>query len=188
MNKIKNLILWFSNFIAKKNRLKIKNTEEKVLLSKENIKEIKYKRDNIKIKEVKTNFKKCNESEIPKFNSEDINYFVSNSSLDRYSLRVIDEWEDGNDCCNFNKGIKMLDLDSLDIFEERELTYFEELERYQEELEDILGFRYKTIEEIGLEGELRVQLELESLDEDEYKIIHNILIPSYNVRQLKLIQ
>ena len=74
----------------------------------------------------------------------------------------------------------MLDLDSLDIFEERELTYFEELERYEEELEDILGFRYKTIEEIGLEGELRVQLELDLLDEDEYKIIHNILIPSYN--------
>ena len=43
MNKIKNLILWFTNFIAKKNRLKIKNTEKKFFYQKKILKKLSIK-------------------------------------------------------------------------------------------------------------------------------------------------
>lgn len=184
MKKLKNLISWFSSLVTKKNKVKYEDIETEALLSQEvkkaDFNVTNHKENNIKIKELICNFKEDVGLDIPNWNNEDINYFVSNSSLDRYSSNIIDEGKSGNDYYNFNKAIKRLELDSLNIFEGIERNYFEELERYEKELEDIVKFRHKTIEEIGLEGELKVQWELDLLDKDEYKIIHNILIPGHN--------
>ena len=85
-----------------------------------------------------------------------------------------------NDYYNFKKDIKRLGLDSLDLIEDIDIKYYEEIGKYDEEIADLFKLRYKTINEIGLDGELNVQAKLLLLDKNEYKIIHNILIPSYN--------
>ena len=67
----------------------------------------------------------------------------------------------------------------MGLFERIENNYFEEIERYEREIGDLVKFRFQTIEEIGLEAELRVQAELDTLNDSEYRIINDILIPSY---------
>jgi predicted Rossmann fold nucleotide-binding protein DprA/Smf involved in DNA uptake len=101
-----------------------------------------------------------------------------NPRIDTYSTVSLKESCSYN-TPSLNKLVKNLDKD-LNLFERIEVNYFEEIERYEVELEGIVNFSIATREEIGLEGERDVHLELLSLDEDEYKIIHNIFIESFS--------
>lgn len=50
----------------------------------------------------------------------------------------------------------------------------------------MVKFRSQTIGEIGLEAELRVKVELDMLNNSEYRVINNILIPSYTGRTTQI--
>ena len=186
----KNSILRFKKVIVKKDKPKDNDTEVDIIspkkIEEKNAIIIECQENNIKTKETNKDFKKDIEYEIPRFNSEDINYLVSSSSLSRYSLNSGDFYKNENDYYNYSKDIKKLELGSLDLFEMIEMNYFEELERYEKQLGDLERFRYSTSDEIGLEAELRVQSELLLLDGNEYKIIHNILVPSHNGKSTQI--
>ncbi|WP_347352508.1 NERD domain-containing protein [Acetoanaerobium noterae] len=124
--------------------------------------------------------------DIPNNDKDDMGNWINNIFSNKYPEYTLDDYSNTNNYYNFNKDLKSIGKNELDFFDRIEIKYFDEIESYEKELEDVISFSSKTFEEIGMEAETKVQEELYKLENNKFRIINNIIIPNYTGKSTQI--
>lgn len=135
---------------------------------------------NVKEETIAVEYNGFRDNKIFECNIDSYRYKLENSILENYSTRVVEEPALNNIFHDFNKKVLHIERGSLNLFEQLEVDYFEELEKHEALYGDVIKFGHSSTEEIGFETEEKVHIELYKLDENFYKVINNVMIPSCN--------